>query len=129
TGCLHGFSAQPDPAVVAAVFHRIAEQILNSATQRDGVGFDHGQIGRNLPFDLKTAFDQLQVAGRDRVFDHLVQLNRTQFVSFSPRFGAGDLQDLLDHSGQSTAFVADQTAVAFDLIAAVNHAVGQVLRR
>src|SRR5262245_60213847 len=126
---LYKLSAQPDPAAVAAVFHRVAEQVLNRAAQRGGVGFDRRQMRRDLSFDFEAAFGQLQMAGRDRVFNDLGQLGRPQFVILSPRLRAGEFQDLLDHPGQPAPFVANQSAVAFDLIAAVDHAVRQVFRR
>src|SRR5215470_2931916 len=53
------FDAQPNPAAVAAVFHRVAKQILNRAIQRGSVGLENRQIRRDLPFDLETAFGQL----------------------------------------------------------------------
>src|SRR5262245_28584469 len=68
---LYRLGAQSDPAAVAAVFHRVAEQVLNRAAQSGGVGFDRRQIGRDLSFDLEVAFSQLQVAGRDCVFNDL----------------------------------------------------------
>src|SRR5262249_23535494 len=67
-------SSQPETAAVAAVFYRVAEQFLNRAAQCGGVGFDRRQIGRDLSFDLEVAFGQLQMAGRDRVFNDLGQL-------------------------------------------------------
>src|SRR6266545_4897561 len=75
-GCLYRLGDQSDPATVAAVFHRIAEQVLNRAAQCGGVGFDRRQIGRDLSFDLEVAFGQLQTAGRDRVFNDSGQLGR-----------------------------------------------------
>src|SRR5262245_22906655 len=88
-GCLYRFGAQPDPAAVAAVFHRIAEQVLNRAAQCGGVCFDRRQMGRDLSFDLEVASGQLQTAGRDRVFNDLGQLGRPQFVILSSRLRAG----------------------------------------
>src|SRR5262245_35386209 len=126
---LYKLSAQPDPATVAAVFHRVAEQVLNRAAQCCGVGLDQRQMGRDLSFDFEVALFQLQTAGRDRVFNDLGQFGRPQFVILSSRLRAGEFQNLLDHSGQPAPFVADQSTVAFYLIAAVDHAVGQVFRR
>src|SRR5262249_40302558 len=123
------FDAQPDQAIGAAVFHRVAEQVLNRAAKRHAVGVDQWQIGRDFSFDLETAFGELQVTSRDRVFDHLAQFRRPQFVTLSSRLSSGEFQNLLDHSRQPATFVADQLAVASDLVTIVNYAVGQVLRR
>src|SRR5688572_21494141 len=121
--------AQSDPTPGAAVFHRVAEQIVYRAAQGGGVGFNHRQARRELAFDLKIAFGHLQAPSRDRAFDNLVQFSRLQFVRFSSRSRAGEFQNLFDHSGQPAAFVAYQSAVAFDLIAVIDHAVSQIFRR
>src|SRR5688572_289352 len=126
---LNRFGAQSDPTTGAAVFHRVAEQIVYRAAQGGGVGFNHRQARRELAFDLKIAFGHLQAPSRDRAFDNLVQFSRLQFVRFSSRSRAGEFQNLFDHSGQPAAFVAYQSAVAFDLIAVIDHAVSQIFRR
>src|SRR5262249_16654120 len=66
---LYRFGAQSDPATPAAVFRRVAEQILNRAAQCGRVGFDTRQMGRDLSFDLEAAFGRLQAPGCNRVFN------------------------------------------------------------
>src|SRR5215475_1434524 len=55
-GRLYRFGAQSDPATPAAVFRRIAEQVLNRAAERDSVGLDHQRPVHDLSFDLEVAF-------------------------------------------------------------------------
>ena len=44
-------------------------------------------------------------------------------------FSQDDLRLLVAIAHQAAAFIANQTAIAFDLSAIVNHAIGKVFRR
>src|SRR5205814_120873 len=92
-----------DPSTFAAIFHRIADQVLECALEGRAIGHYHRQIGIYLFVDLKAALFYLQSECCNCILDDACYYDRLKLIRSSVRMPACELEDLLYHLSQSSS--------------------------
>ena len=117
-----------DEAPGFAVLERIADDVVERAAQRVGLG-ERSRGARGLPSVDGEAF---LVDGEAVVLDHAIDdraeidgLDRASATTGGG--GAGEVEDLRHQRAEAVRLPFDQTAVAADLLRLAHHAVGQVV--
>ena len=109
------------------VLHRVVDQVLHAIHHQVFIHGNQRKVWIDKPLDFHACVAQRRPAHRERAPNNPLGRNRRELRPAARRLHARERQDLLDHIGQPSRFVADHAAVFLRVLRVLHHAVRQVV--